>query len=117
MGTVTLYDGRKVDSASEAWRAECEARAILEMDVAKREQFWQAIEQKRGADALKALKRRCFELEPYYVLNLPNKHQRRAYLEQVERRFGPNPAEALRAKVLELHSARQAVASGDAQAA
>lgn len=31
MNLVTLYDGRVVDSASEAWRAECEARAVLRM--------------------------------------------------------------------------------------
>lgn len=28
---MTLHDGREVDSASEAWRAECEARAVLRM--------------------------------------------------------------------------------------
>lgn len=31
MNLVTLYDGQVVDSSSEAWRAECEARAVLAM--------------------------------------------------------------------------------------
>lgn len=31
MSTVKLIDGREVDSASEEWRAETEARAILAM--------------------------------------------------------------------------------------
>lgn len=30
-GPVTLIDGTVVDSGSEAWRAECEARAVLAM--------------------------------------------------------------------------------------
>ncbi len=30
-GPVTLIDGTVVDSGSEAWRAECEARAVLDM--------------------------------------------------------------------------------------
>lgn len=31
MPTVTLIDGRQVDSASEAWRHECEARYLAEL--------------------------------------------------------------------------------------
>lgn len=36
---VSLYDGRVVDSYSEEWRAECEARAILAMPLHKRQQY------------------------------------------------------------------------------
>lgn len=31
MSPVRLIDGTEVDSSSEAWRAECEARAVLAM--------------------------------------------------------------------------------------
>ena len=115
MRKVTLHDGREVDSSSEEWRAECEARHILSMSQEKRAEFFQDVERKRGADATKALKLRCYELEPHYVLNLPNRAQRNSYVDAVERRFGPNPAEALRIKVRDLHAAQ--VAKRDAAAA
>lgn len=117
MGIVTLYDGRQVDSKSEAWRQQCEANTILAMPLHQRDLFWQDVERKRGADAVSALKARCFEVEPHYVLNLPNKPQRTHYLEQVEKRFGPNPRKSLEAKILALHRARQAVATETAQSA
>jgi hypothetical protein len=117
MGIVTLYDGRQVDSSSEDWRAETEARAILAMDLTKRTEFLQLVEARRGAEATQALKRRCYDLEPYYVLNLPNKAQRLDYLAKVEQRFGPNPAEALKAKVIALNEQRRAVATEAAQSA
>ena len=117
MEIVTLYDGREVDSASEEWRAECEARTVLAMDLVKRADFFQLVEAKRGADAVRVLRERCFDLEPHYVLNLPNKPQRTAYLDQVERRFGPNPRKALEEKIMALHRARQAVATETAASA
>lgn len=56
MGTVTLIDGREVDSYSEAWRSECEARAILAMPtVQRRREYLAHIRQKRGDRAGKAL--------------------------------------------------------------
>lgn len=113
MRTVTLYDGRQVDSDSMEYLHECEATAILSMPMPRREAFFQDIERKRGAQALQALKRRCFETEPYYVLNLPNKPQRTHYLEQVEQRFGPNPRKTLESKILALHHARVASESGE----
>ncbi len=52
MGTVTLIDGREVDSASEAWRAECEARHILSMrDIYSRREYLAAISKRRGEKA------------------------------------------------------------------
>ncbi len=112
---VTLATGEQVSSSSPAWLAECEARAVLAMPMPAREAFLADVERKRGAPAAGALKHRCFALEPHYVLSLPNRAQRNAYVEQVERRFGHNPAEALRLKVRELHANR--VAERDAQAA
>lgn len=114
MQIVTLVDGRQVNSSSREWMAECEARTILAMPLPKRDSFWQDIERKRGADAVRELKLRCLDIEPHYVLGLPNVQQRRDYLANVERRFGPNPRQALEAKLLALHHARQGVATATA---
>lgn len=52
MPTVTLIDGRQVDSASEAWRHECEARYVAELpDRAARQSYLQKVIDKRGAAA------------------------------------------------------------------
>ena len=49
MATVNLHDGRKVDSASEEWRQECEARFILGFGNIKERRDWlDAIEKRRG---------------------------------------------------------------------
>lgn len=50
MGTVTLVDGREVDSASEPWRQECEARHILCMpSIQARRDYLASVLQRRGA--------------------------------------------------------------------
>ena len=49
MATVTLHDGRQVDSASEDWRHETEARSILSLrNVTERRDWLDAIEKRRG---------------------------------------------------------------------
>jgi hypothetical protein len=49
---VTLLDGRQVDSASEEWRHETEARAIAALrTLAERRACLEAIEKRRGAAA------------------------------------------------------------------
>lgn len=57
MAPVFLIDGRSVDSSSEAWRHECEARAILALPgVQLRRAFLEEVERNRGkavADALR----------------------------------------------------------------
>lgn len=46
---VVLHDGRQVDSASEAWRHETEARHIAKLPtLADRRAWLEAIEHKRG---------------------------------------------------------------------
>ena len=46
---VTLLDGREVDSASEDWRHECEARHIAKLPtLADRRAWLEVIEHKRG---------------------------------------------------------------------
>ena len=46
---VTLRDGRVVSSSSEAWRLECEARAILKRR--DRKEYLEKVREKRGVDA------------------------------------------------------------------
>lgn len=49
MNTVALLDGRQVDSASEEWRHECEARYIAALpSLAQRREWIQALEHRRG---------------------------------------------------------------------
>ena len=56
MGTVTLFDGREVDCASEAWRAECEARHVLAYPtVQARREYLAGIQKRRGDAAYQRL--------------------------------------------------------------
>lgn len=58
MNVVTLIDGTEVDSASEAWRHECEARAIASLPtLAERRAWLESIERKRGTDEAERLRR------------------------------------------------------------
>lgn len=55
--TVTLHDGRQVGSDSEAWRHECEARAIAALPtLADRRAWLEALEKRRGKLAADALR-------------------------------------------------------------
>ena len=57
MSTVTLLDGRQVDSASEDWRHECEARAIAARPtLAERRMYLDEVERRRGAAAADRLR-------------------------------------------------------------
>ena len=75
MGTVTLIDGTQVDSTSEAWRHECEARAVLAMPnkQARREYIWgwfdphtkrkqRGVADVRGKEAAEALSAKVWEI-------------------------------------------------------
>lgn len=48
MNMKTLHDGRQVDSSSEDWRHECEARTLLGWPVGERKAHLMAVEQRRG---------------------------------------------------------------------
>ena len=56
MTTVTLHDGRQVDSSSEEWRLETEARELLRWGTLERREYLAAVERKRGAQACEQLK-------------------------------------------------------------
>ena len=66
MNTATLIDGTTVDSSSEAWRHECEARAILALPtLADRRAHLEAIEARRGkpeADRLRVTMGRIWDM-------------------------------------------------------
>lgn len=56
MTTVTLITGEQVDSSSEEWRLETEARELLRRNTVDRREYLAAVERKRGADAADRLK-------------------------------------------------------------
>lgn len=61
--TVTLADGREVLSDSEDWRAESEARFILDMATKPaRLAFLDGIEKRRGLEARMVLEQRIMDL-------------------------------------------------------
>lgn len=114
---VTLYDGRQVPSDSREWREECEARMVLAMPMVERVEFLNKVAKIRKHDGLMALKKRCHEIEPYYVLSLPDKAARNAYAARVAERFGVEVRDALQAKVLAIWEQRKAIASASQDAA
>ena len=87
---VRLHDGRQAYTDSASWRAECEARTILLMDYPKQREFLRVVEERRGADAVAALRDLMHDVEPSFLLGLPDKDARRAYLNRVERDRGLN---------------------------
>lgn len=57
--TVSLIDGKKVLSDSEGWRAECEARYVLNLpSIDARRALLAAIEKRRGKPAREDLEKR-----------------------------------------------------------
>lgn len=56
MADVTLFDGTVVDSASEAWRAECEARHLLKLpSIGERRDYLNTVSRRRGLASRAAL--------------------------------------------------------------
>lgn len=105
---VTLACGRQVRSDSAEWRDECGARHVLAMDHAQRRELLNRIGERQGSEAVAELRRRCYELEPAYVLDLPGIEARRAYLTRLEAAFGLEPRQRLEGKIKALHAERRA---------
>lgn len=108
---VTLADGRQVPSDSEAWRAECEARAMLAIPHDDRADAFELIERKRGPDAVRQLKANMLDVEHAFVLDMPTRDVRRAYLAKVEYHRGQTAREYLEARITELWNRRRASAA------
>jgi hypothetical protein len=54
---VTLHDGRQVSNYSEEWRAECEARDVIDLPtLTQRRQYVELVERKRGAESARKLR-------------------------------------------------------------
>ncbi len=62
MNTVTLSNGRIVDTSSEDYRIECEAKAILRLEFNSRKPLLEDIERRRGKDMRKKLEARIVEI-------------------------------------------------------
>lgn len=63
MPAVTLLDGRQVDSASEEWRHECEARMVAARpSLAQRREYLAEVERRRGAAAAEQLRQTMKQL-------------------------------------------------------
>ena len=57
MTTVTLFDGSQVDSASEEWRHESEARMVARMrSTQQRHEYIEVVARQRGADAATSIR-------------------------------------------------------------
>ena len=52
----TLLDGTNVDSTSEAWRHECEARHIARMPLEARREYLEHVQKRRGESAAARLR-------------------------------------------------------------
>lgn len=108
---VTLVDGQQVPSDSEAWRAECEARAMLAIPHDYRADVFELIERKRGPDAVRQLKANMREVEHAFILDMATRDVRRAYLAKVEHYRGENAREHLELRIKELWNRRRALAA------
>lgn len=70
---VKLHDGTVVQSDSEAWRAECEARSLLRRPSRQSRLYWLAmVEQKRGKDSRDKLYADAMRIWEYRQTHRPN---------------------------------------------
>ena len=59
---VTLRDGQVVNSSSEAWRLECEARHVLTLKNKAIKEYLEGVRAKRGIDASVSLRNEMIAL-------------------------------------------------------
>ncbi len=107
-GTVELIDGRKVASDSPEWLAECEAMTVLSWPIEKRPDFFDMVQRHRGEAGLSRLKAAMSQALPRYVLEMPSRDARRAYLEAYEKRVSRISRQRLEEAVKALWAKRQA---------
>ncbi|WP_290872087.1 hypothetical protein [Aquabacterium sp.] len=87
MTMATTYDGRQVDSSSEAWRAHCEATTLLAWPLHKRRVHLQGVLARRGKDAhreLSELVSMIWKHQQASKLMAMNDNDRRRHLDQLE---------------------------------
>lgn len=88
MCTMTLIDGSKVDSYSEAWRHECEARTALNMPLLERRAHLSRVESKRGMEQRRRLESTMHAIwlgrQVDQLLAMPRDDERMAHLLRIE---------------------------------
>lgn len=104
---VLLADNRLVSSSSPEWMAECEAYAILAMDVGRKRTHLQRLGERRGLAAEARVRSVMATVEPAYVLSLPDREARHAYLNRLEREVGGNARANLEPRIRALWESRK----------
>lgn len=105
---VTTIDGRQCMSDSEDWRRCCEAVHVLNMTHPLRREWLADVGKRRGAEGLRTLTDEMDRIEPAYMLAMPSKDDRRAYLASVERHIGVAAKEGLEKALFALWEQRKA---------
>ena len=105
---VELYDGRFAKSDSEAWRQECYWRDWLRTAPHLREARLGDSVKIKGLAGIERLRKELLVVEPFFVLSLPTKLERIAYLESTERAYGWQAKKTLEEKVRKIWSDRRA---------
>lgn len=110
-----LVDGRLVDSSSEEWRQECEARHAVNMPrLADRQAFLADLAKKRGQAAATQMHERMHAIrvrdEAQRVAEMPRLRDRREHLERVELDRGAEARKELEAVLAAIWQDRKAAA-------
>lgn len=86
---VTLYCGKVVPSDSMEYLRQCEAKFFWELlQGPGRNETLETLRKKRGPDGTKRVLDKIIEIEPWLVLDLPNKALRQAYAARVDAKRG-----------------------------
>ena len=113
---VRTIDGRDVLSDSEEFRACCEAVYSLSRPQADRKQWLDSIQRRRGPEGLLKLEAEMNRIEPAYLLAMPNRDARRAYLDQTEIHRGKVVRKDLEQRIVALWEKRKAASTAAASA-
>lgn len=106
----TTIDGRECLDDSEEWRCYCEALTNLRRPMEGRKEHFEKIAKFRGVAGLQILEAEMSRIEPHFILGMPNRDVRRAYLRQVEYHRGPVVRERLERRIVEAWEAQKLAA-------
>lgn len=113
---VVTVDGRTLMSDSTEWLQYCEASTIMKAAQHIGQNYRSMIEKMRGKAGLAKVEAEISRIEPAYILSLPDRDTRRAYLAKREAVIGSSAKAALEQRILALHAERQAAATAGAGA-
>lgn len=106
-----LIDGQEVDSSSEEWRAECEARQVAAMDSGTRATFLASVAKHRGAKAAENLRSNATAINVFAtsaaerIARLPTPSERHESIEEHRQKFGDHSAALVNAIARRIYSA------------